>query len=112
MSKNIYDGTTSVLNISGNEIDDNCLNVIEFLKSSNIFSNVISNKTIFNNQIENGCKITLSGLNPIYIEEKVWFPLERMLNIKCAHLEITRNYSGCIQNFIKKSECNQKNKNT
>lgn len=61
-----------------------------------------SKKTV---EEENGCNITLCGLNPTYIENDVWNPLSKKFNLGCAHLEIKGFYIGCIKNFIRPSNC-------
>ena len=103
----IYNGTTSVLNISSELIDENCNNVILQLKEIGINCNVMRNKSIQNGIIENGCQITLCGLNTKYLENKIWNNLKDKFNLKCANLLIPGVYNGCIKNYISPSKCNK-----
>ena len=105
----LYNGTTTILNISGEKIDDKCTNVLNFFKKNKINCNIIPSKTIIDNnnkiEIENSCRITICGLNTKYIGNKVWYPLEKKFNLDCCHLEIPGFYSGCIKNFLAPSLC-------
>lgn len=102
----LYNGTTSILTISGERIDENCENVINILKKSGINCNIVTNKSIQFNKIENGCQITLCGLNLEYLENRIWKDLKKNLNIKCANLNIPGVYNGCIKNYLAPSRCN------
>ena len=111
----LYNGTTSVLNISGHKLDANCSNVIETLMKSGINCNVIPNKSIMLNKEkksikENGCRITICGLNTKYLGPKIWKPLEKEFDIKCSHLSILGVYDGCIKNYLAPSLCSLNNK--
>lgn len=109
----LYNGNTSILNISGNEIDDNCKNILFYMKKIGISCNIIATKSIINTKndiiIENGCKITLCGLNTKYLGEKIWYPLKKEFNLNCCHLVIPSVYSGCINNFLSPSLCGKRN---
>jgi hypothetical protein len=77
---------------------------------SGINCNIVPNKSIMLNQdkesiIENGCKITLCGLNTKYLGSKIWKPLEKNFDIHCAHLSILGVYDGCIRNYLRPSLC-------
>ena len=104
-----YNRTQSILNISNKNLD--CEEVIKLLISNNIISNVTTNTSIQYTandaacHIENGCTITLCGLDAKHIEKDVWNPLSKKFGLKCAHLEITGQYKGCIKDFIRKSAC-------
>lgn len=105
-----YDNlTTSVLSISSNKIND-CNDVVDSLIKVGVICSVTPNKSICCNDkkcwVENGCIITLSGLNPKKIEDKVWKPLKTQYNLNCAHLEIKGSYIGCILNYLAPSQCN------
>lgn len=101
----LYNGTTSILTISSNTIDKECINVIKKMKNHGINCNVIINKSIQNDKIENGCQITLCGLNLRYLEDKVWKNLKKDFNLKCANLYIPGIYNGCIINYLSPSKC-------
>jgi hypothetical protein len=109
-----YNGVTSYLTISNKNLD--CKEVFNLLKHNGIICNISNNKSIvYNNssnvyEEENGCNITLCGLNPKYIKEDLWGPLSKKFNLDCAHLEIKGYYIGCIRNFIRKSDCPGKTK--
>ena len=110
----LYNGTTSILTISGSKIDDNCSNVIKILMKSKINCNIVSNKSIMLNKeksiLENGCRITLCGLNTKYIGSKIWKPLKNEFDINCGHLSILGVYDGCIKNYLAPSLCSLNNK--
>lgn len=99
------DGTTTILNISSKKIDSKCSNVITFMQKIGIECNISSQKTVTKNDIDNGCQIVITGLNPNLLENKVWKPLAQEFDLKCAHMNMTREYYGCIRNFIRKSDC-------
>ena len=101
--------TTSILNISSNNIKD-CNDITNLLLKCGIIGSVTPNKSVCCNKkkcwIENGCSITLCGLKPDQIEKKIWNPLKSKYDLKCAHLNIHGYYIGCILNFLEPSRCN------
>lgn len=108
MNKDLYDGTTSILSISSNKIT-NCDNITKKLLDLGICSKITQNQSIICNSkkcwLENGCTILLSGLNPKYIGEKIWKPLNNDFNLKCAYLKIEKQFNGCIYDYLKESNC-------
>ena len=103
-----YDGTTSDLNISGKNIVS-CKDVVETLQKTGIMCSVVEQNSVIcerkNCWIEKGCKITLSGLKPYYINAKVWAPLQQRFQLTCAHLHVHGQYRGCILDFLRTSHC-------
>ena len=99
---------TYELNISSKKIK-NCNNIVSLLHKNGIIANVSSNKTIIKENkkyiIENGCKIVLSTDNPKELENTLWKPLQKMFDLKCAYLSVHGNYSGCIYDFYRDSNC-------
>ena len=55
--------------------------------------------------MENGCTILLSGLNPKYIKNQVWEPLNKDFELKCGYLKIDKQFNGCIYDYFGKSNC-------
>tara|TARA_B100000674_G_scaffold259557_1_gene214028 strand:- start:440 stop:778 length:339 start_codon:yes stop_codon:yes gene_type:complete len=108
MNKDLYDGTTSILTVSSKKIN-HCGLITKKLFDLGIMSNVTPNQSVICDSnkcwIENGCSIILTGLNPKYINEKVWKPLNDKFDLSCAHLKISKQYQGCIYDFIKESNC-------
>ena len=102
---NDYDGTTTILNVSGDKIDNNCLNVLKFMQKTGLNCHIVPNKTVIGDKIENGCIITLAGVKPDIIEKKVWKNLEKEFDLKCAFMEMKRDYAGCVRNFFRPSNC-------
>jgi len=102
-----YNGMTSILSISSKKIKD-CINVAETMRQCGINCSITQNNTIIGKDdftIENGCRITLSGVNHKYIEKYVWDPLKVEYDLNCAHYKIDGVYNGCIYNFIRESSC-------
>lgn len=108
MNNDLYDGTTSILSISSRKLT-HCGLITKKMIDLGIVSKITPNQSIICNNrrcwVENGCTILLGGLNPKYINEKVWKPLNNEFNLRCAHLKIDKQYQGCIYDFIKKSNC-------
>jgi hypothetical protein len=78
----------SVLNISGSKINNNCINIINFMKTTGISCHIVENKTIIDNKIQNGCIITVTDIKPHIITEHIWKPLKIKYDLNDAFLEI------------------------
>ena len=83
----------------------NCNNIINYLKHINIMASVTENKSITPDGIENGCNILLPYVNKDTLQYQIWEPLKRRHNLSCAHLNVPGTYSGCIYDFIMKTNC-------
>lgn len=99
------------LSVSSNNM--NCNNIAKFLLKQKVVSNVTPNISIVPYKddyiIENGCQILLTNfINKKYLEEKVWIPLKNEANLSCAHVVAPGQFSGCIYDFIRKSDCPNK----
>ena len=98
---------TTTLNISQPKLS--CKDVVHILKNNGIVCNVSNNTTVQCNSkkcwLENGCNITIGGLDIKHLNKDVWTPLKQHFNLTCAHLDIHGIYKGCILNFLRKSEC-------
>jgi hypothetical protein len=103
-----YDGTTSDLNISSGNID-NCSSVLETLLKAGVTCSVVEQKSVICKKkkcwLENGCRITLTGISPNKINERVWQPLQSKFHLDCAHLHVHGKFRGCIFDFIGPSKC-------
>ena len=68
-------------------------------------ASVTENKSITPDGIETGCNILLPYINKQSLKEDIWEPLQKRHNFKCAHLNVPGTYSGCIYDFIMKTNC-------
>lgn len=99
---------TFELNISSKKIK-HCDDIVSLLQKNSIIANVSSNKTIIKKNkkyiIENGCKITLSTDSPDKLKATLWEPLKKEFDLNCGYLKIQGEYSGCVYNFYRDSNC-------
>ena len=104
----IYNGTSSDLNISSKRIH-NCKQVIDALQKTGIMCSVVEQESVIckesNCWTEKGCRITLAGLASNKIEKKVWEPLQSRFGLTCAYLHVHGHYRGCILDYIRPSNC-------
>lgn len=82
-----------------------CKHIINYLHHCNIIASVTENKSITPSGIENGCNILLPYVNKQTLKENIWEPLQRRHNLTCAHVNVPGTYSGCIYDFIMKTNC-------
>tara|TARA_B100000963_G_C22505338_1_gene615739 strand:- start:695 stop:1006 length:312 start_codon:yes stop_codon:yes gene_type:complete len=91
----------------------NCLELSNFLtKCGVINASVISNIGIVEKKIERGCVIRLGteyATRNHFLMQELWNNLERKYHFDCAYLSIPSIYSGCIKDWIRKSDCPGKN---
>ena len=102
--------STPILTISSNKIDNKCSNVLDFLKLNNIEAKVSSSKSIIVNNnntiVENSCELVLTKMKSKELKEGIfWNKLKKKFDLECAHLEIPNVFTGCIMNFLCKSQC-------
>jgi hypothetical protein len=92
---NLYISTTK--NVNKNDIAlILSKNGLECQVNENI-SVIQNNDDIFSTEI--GFHIYFVNLDKLDFKEKVWFPLESMLDLKCAHIEYRNIFKGCIMNW-------------
>ena len=102
--------STPILTISSNKIDDKCMNVLEFLKLNNVEARITPSKSIIienkKSTIENSCELILTKMESKELKDGFfWNKLKKKFDLNCAHLEIPNVFTGCIMNFICKSNC-------
>ncbi len=102
--------STPILTISSTKIDNKCSNVLDFLKLNNIEAKVSSSKSIIVNNnntiVENSCELVLTKIKSEELKEGIfWNKLKKKFDLECAHLEIPNVFTGCIMNFLCKSQC-------
>lgn len=108
--------STPILTISSKKIDNKCSNVLDFLKLNNIEAKVSSSKSIIINNnndtiVENSCELVLTKMKSEELKEGIfWNKLKKKFDLECAHLEIPNVFTGCIMNFLCKSQCDLINK--
>ena len=93
----------ATLSISSYKVES-CNEVAKYLCALDINCNVVYNTTVINGNIEPGCNIILVDNNKKQIE-KLWPCLKQRYNLTCAHLSNPPLFSGCIYDYIKKTEC-------
>ena len=93
------------VNISvSNFKDNNCNDILNKLFKSKINCRIIETKSIVDNNIENGCLITLdkeyTGKKNI---NNIWNVIKTDYN--CSHLKIDGVFDGCIYNYLRADFC-------
>ena len=82
-----------------NKTQTNCSEIINKLLKSGIEARIIETTSIFNNEIEKGCLITVGKE---YSDQK---RLSHLWNIispgySCSHINIKDKFSGCIYDYL------------
>ena len=83
---------------------ENCNGVINKLLKAKINCRVIETTSIVDNNIENGCLITL---------DKIYSDKDKLKNLwsiikddnTCSHIKIDGQFDGCIYNYIHDDYC-------
>ena len=108
-----FKGLTTDLVISSKDSNFNCEKILSIFLKLKIPLSIYPNKSIIQKDdkcwIEEGCKIVFSHIKPNEIKN-VWDPLVKEFNLNCAHLHIHGYYIGCIQNYLRKSNCSLNDK--
>ena len=91
-----------ILSISNQKL--NCEKVVNKLFEMKILSSVHENKSVVESKeelkIEKGCNIKFTRpLEKKDFKEKIWNPIKDEFNLKCAHLKVDNEYSGCVNKF-------------
>lgn len=97
-----------VMSVSSKKM--NCNNIVNLLRKQNILASVTSNKSVlYDNEefrVENGCRILFAEfIDKKVLEQRVWLPLKRQEKIDCAHVNVPDHFSGCIYDFLRKTDC-------
>lgn len=91
------------ISVSSNK-QKNCNDILEKLLKSGIDCRIIETVSIVDNNIENGCLISLGHQ---YYEKKkiqnIWNIIKD--NYNCSHLKIDGIFNGCIYNYINADFC-------
>lgn len=93
----------TVLSISSSKIES-CNEVAKYLNALGIECFTVYNTTSNNNKIENGCNITFPNME----KEKLgitWPLLKQRYDLGCSHVSVSYNFSGCVYDYIRESEC-------
>ena len=105
MDDKIYD--SCVLSISQKNL--NCNDIVKYFCKERIMANITKNDTILcdNNNCwpENGCRIIINQITRGQLRDKIWIPLQKKYDLKCAHLNNPNKYQGCIHNFFSEKKC-------
>ncbi len=87
----------------------NCLDITRLLSKNRIQAEVIPHyASTEEGTVEYGCTINMFKLDQKDFVEKVWDPLNNILDINCGFVE-TSQYKGCVSdwpNVMIKSNCN------
>ncbi len=87
----------------------NCLDITKLLSEKKIQAEVIPHyASTEEGTVEYGCSINMFKLDQKDFVEKVWNPLNNILDINCGFVE-TSQYKGCVSdwpNVMIKSNCN------
>ncbi len=87
----------------------NCLDITRLLSKNRIQAEVIPHyASTEEGTVEYGCTINMFKLDQKDFVEKVWNPLNNILDINCGFVE-TSQYKGCVSdwpNVMIKSNCN------
>lgn len=94
----------SISNSNYNSNYDRCNDILNKLFKFGINCRIIQTKSVVDNNIEDGCLITLGKE---YTNKKnlndVWKIIKSDYN--CSHLKIDGIYDGCIYNYLKADYC-------
>ena len=92
------------LSVSNNK-HNNCHHIIKKMLNLKINCRVIDTVSVVNNNIENGCLITI---DPEYYDKKklksLWTNLKEN-DYQCCNLNIPGIFDGCIYNYINCDYC-------
>jgi len=104
-----FNDDVPLLAISSKKIK-NCDKVAEFLMKSGILCNVTSTTSIVkdkNNNIvkEKGCDIKFTQFAEGTTFKNIWTDIKNEYDLTCAHFEIPNKFSGCVNNYFRKSAC-------
>ncbi len=92
-----------ILSVSSSSSSFNCRKVIDTLKRCGIPCVVTETNCLVeednNVSLEKGCKIELATTKKYDIKKDVWSPIHKEFKLKCAHLRIDNEYSGCIHDY-------------
>ena len=98
----------SLLSISSPKIN-NCKEVLTYFYKLGIPCKITENNSIvkMNNKliIEKGCSILFNSHKPELINHQFWINLKKNFNLECAHLNVQGKFKGCINDYLKKSDC-------
>ena len=92
----------ATLSVSG-QVD--CKDVVETMKKLGIMGDVTPNVTVVDGGIENGCRINIASRPHMDNLKTLWVNLQEQFTLGCAHVKIGELQSGCILDFMRKSEC-------
>jgi hypothetical protein len=93
---------SSTLSVSRKE-KLNCEEMAEFLNTLNIKSLITSNISLTPDK-EYGCQLTQSITSKNDIKN-IWEPIKNKYDFDCAHLKIGNTFSGCVLDYLAKTNC-------
>ena len=94
----------AILSVSG-QIDSSCTNIIKSMTKLNLCGDVTPNKSIYNQVVENGCRVILVSKTEKKDVEKLWNHIKDTHNFTCAHVEFKNYTSGCVFDVFSPSKC-------
>lgn len=105
---NNTDKNTSHLSISSKKIKS-CDDILHYFYKLGIPCSITENNSIvkYNNNvnIEKGCRILFNSHKPELINHNFWIQLKNKYDLKCAHLNVEGKFKGCINDYLKPSDC-------
>lgn len=98
----------AILSVSGGMLDSQCQNVVMAMKVLNIVGDVTPNVSVYNQFIENGCRILIAGKTAEEDTKKLWYHIRDVQQLSCAHAEFSKYESGCVFDVFAPSKCPSK----
>ena len=105
---NFANKNTSILSISSKKIK-NCNELLSYFYKLKIPCSITENNSIvkYGNDVktERGCRILFNSHEPEMINRTFWIKLKKKYDLQCAHLNVKGKFKGCINDYLKNSDC-------
>jgi len=95
--------TTVTLSVSSPRMD--CFALALRLRGLGISCDLSENLTVLNGELERGCRVVSTVEDPGQVK-KIWEAVRSgHPEVKCGHMQIAGQYSGCTSNYPFVDEC-------